>query len=140
VLRTHGLLSWAQVAQPDLSSRKVLIVDDDEFACRLLEEAVRALGYEPMSMESVGEALSADLTQFCAVICDFAMPIMDGAEVLEAMRDWRGAGIPFLFVTSTPNEPRVQQAAAQYRALVLPKPVDIAELGEHLRQMLAARA
>src|SRR5688572_8000891 len=100
---------------------RILILDDDVLARRMLADTVQQLGYRPILTGSVGDALSQDLSQLAAVLCDFAMPGMDGAEVLEAVRDWRGAGVPFIFVTAKATDPGLLVAAKRFDATVLEK-------------------
>ena len=108
---------------------------------RTLESTLLAhAGYQPVEARSGRQALSllADVTP-CAVIVDFLMGDMDGAELVRAMRaDERLRDVPALIVTAAP----VQAVAARLAALevdasVVSKPLDPDRL---LEVVHAARA
>jgi CheY-like chemotaxis protein len=65
----------------------ILLIDDDEFYCRIIERELSDVGYAVVSAQSGAEGiahyreLSPDL-----VITDMRMPEMDGAEVIRSIR------------------------------------------------------
>ena len=65
----------------------ILLIDDDEFYCRIMERELSDAGYAVVTAESGAEGiarfreLSPDL-----VITDMRMPEMDGAEVIRGIR------------------------------------------------------
>jgi DNA-binding NtrC family response regulator len=68
---------------------RVLIVDDDPLACRLLEEIVRKHGHVPVVAEGGEEALAVldrDDLPFDVMILDLVMPGLDGMGVLDRLR------------------------------------------------------
>ena len=70
-------------------SQTVLIVDDDPVQRRLLEAAIRRLGYAPMLAET-GEAALALLRAGEAVdilVLDLVMPGIDGFGVLAGLKE-----------------------------------------------------
>jgi len=94
----------------------VLIVDDDPVQRRLLEAAVRRLGYAPhlaeggeMGLQAIKEIRPEALR---AIILDLMMPGMNGIEVMEAMRR-RGIGVPVIVQTAKGS---VETAVAAMRA------------------------
>src|SRR5262245_34053664 len=83
-------------------SERVLIVDDDPVARRLLDHMVRKFGYEPVIAEG-GDAAAQWLTspdsQIDAVVLDLVMPDLDGLGVLARMRE-AGITIPVIVQTA----------------------------------------
>jgi DNA-binding response OmpR family regulator len=81
----------------------ILIIDDDEKLCRLLQEYLGAVGYHVESAhtgtEGLKKAMGAD---FHAVILDVMLPEMDGFEVLRKLR--AQSPVPVLMLTSRGDE------------------------------------
>ena len=72
---------------------RVLIVDDEPSVCHLLAETLKDLGIESEQAYDGEEALkklceaSLQNRQYDAVILDIVMPIMDGWQVLHAIKN-----------------------------------------------------
>src|SRR6266508_2440214 len=70
--------------------KRVLVVDDDPAQRRILEEAIKRLGYSAATAESGDKALAAlhadAAGDICLVLLDLVMPGTDGMAVLAAMR------------------------------------------------------
>jgi DNA-binding NtrC family response regulator len=81
----------------------ILIVDDDPVQRRLLEEAVRRMGYEPVTVDGGDAALkrltSPDADGFALVVLDLVMPEPDGMAVLSRMREI-GRAVPVIVQTA----------------------------------------
>ncbi len=75
---------------PTLAPRaRMLLVDDDEAACRLLAEVLEREAYEVTVAHSVGEARARleDGGPFDAVLTDLRMPGESGLELVQHLRD-----------------------------------------------------
>lgn len=62
---------------------RILLIDDDPFALKLLGRQLLNFGHEVVAHEQAGEALpllEGDEAPFDAVMCDLQMPEMDGVE------------------------------------------------------------
>jgi CheY-like chemotaxis protein len=107
-----------------VSTRSVLIVEDDRDIRETLEEALREDGFSVASAANGLDALAMlpRLRRPCAIVLDMIMPLMSGREFYEAMRsDDRFRDIPVLVATSDP-------ARAPGGVLTLKKPVDLSTL------------
>src|SRR5262245_64309260 len=84
-------------------SERVLIVDDDPVQCRLLDNMVRKLGYEPVAVDRGDKALALltgpDAERFDGVVLDLVMPDLDGLGVLAKLRD-AGVQVPVIVQTA----------------------------------------
>ena len=124
-------------------SERVLIVDDDPVARRLLDNMVRKSGYEPVIAEG-GEAAAALLgspegATIDAVILDLVMPDLDGLGVLARMRE-AGLSIPVIVQTAHGGIDNVVNAMRAGAADFVVKPVGVERLQVSLRNALATRA
>lgn len=123
---------------PNRLAAQVLVVDDDAFSRRLLLDALKRHGFVAKGIaharDALSEALGGHAPDF--ILCDLAMPEMDGIQFIEALGTarWKGG---LLLVTG--EGARLLQAATKLaRALrlnvlgSLPKPVDPGKLAELL--------
>jgi CheY-like chemotaxis protein len=113
----------------NMVNKCVLVVDDEEGTREVLREVVEMMGCSVLVAANGAEALTvlAD-SRPCLVILDLLMPVMTGAELLEAMRKHPAlAGLPVVVSTSAPS--RVPPGVR-----VLPKPIDIAAVWDCVRQ------
>lgn len=107
---------------------RLLLVDDDRFALTVLGDRLRARAHQVVEVESGMAALEQPLDAFDAIVCDFVMPRMNGAELLRRVREERRSAVPFFFVTSTRQPQELVRAALSLDADFLPKPVEVSHL------------
>ena len=126
-LTSEWLAGDEQTTPPGEPSRILII--DDEANCRLgFRVTLEAAGYEVTEAEDGEEALEslradpADL-----VILDLQMPLLDGVETLQCLRD-EGIEVPVVVITAHGSGPRARQATKLGAIDVLPKPVKPAAL------------
>lgn len=117
---------------------QVLVVDDDAFSRRLLLEALKRHGFVAKGLAHARDALSDALGGHAPdyILCDLAMPEMDGIQFIEALgaARWKGG-----LVLVTGEGARLLQAATKLARVMrlnvlgsLPKPVDPGTLAELL--------
>ncbi|HEY6083752.1 MAG TPA: response regulator [Nitrospira sp.] len=106
----------------------ILVVDDDPDIRQLLEDRLRAKGYE-VQMESDGlralEAVHANT--FSGLILDIGIPSIDGMEVLKRIRQ-RDQQIPIVMVTASGAKDSAVRAIGMGAQAYLLKPFDANEL------------
>jgi signal transduction histidine kinase/CheY-like chemotaxis protein len=115
---------------------RVLIVDDDRLVRRLMSDGLRSLQYQVTACAS-GEQALATLDageRFDLLLVDFAMPGMNGADVVRAVQD-RQPDIKVLMVSGYADSTAVEAALGNAR--LLRKPFDVAELGAAVAETLA---
>ena len=78
----------------------VLVVDDEELVRRGIGEMLRALGHRVIEAEGGAEALAivGNTPDIDAVVTDYKMPRMDGAEFAARVRGFRG-DLPILLIS-----------------------------------------
>jgi DNA-binding NtrC family response regulator len=123
-------------------AERVLIVDDDPVARRLVENMVSRAGYEPVIAEG-GDAALAILTggktRIDCVILDLVMPDLDGLGVLARMRE-AGLDAPVIVQTAHGGIDNVVSAMRAGAIDFVVKPVGAERLQVSLRNALATRA
>lgn len=83
----------------------ILIVDDDAAIRKLLEVALKASGFAPISAKSGQDALNRSATEApVLILLDLGLPDMDGKEFIERFREWSDAPIIVLSARSHESE------------------------------------
>ena len=84
------------------SPRKIFVVEDDEHIRTLVETLLKGAGYEIVCTGQPQEALEiARRERPDLVLCDIAMPVLDGYGVLRGLQsDPETARIPVVFLTA----------------------------------------
>jgi CheY-like chemotaxis protein len=117
----------------------MLVVDDDPLVARSVR---RLLGdKQEVTLAHDGPSALAELRKriYDVVLCDVAMPGMDGLMVLEAARTERlAAAHRFVFMTGSLFSQEWRQRMNAVRAPCVAKPLDITELSSALAQVLDA--
>jgi CheY-like chemotaxis protein len=118
-----------------LSRATVLVVDDDPDVRAFLAESLDSLGYEPVIAEDGRAALKA-LERIAphAMILDFAMPGMNGAEVAKRARE-RLPNLPIIFASGYSESAAVKSVQGK-RSRVLRKPFKVDDLLAALIELL----
>jgi DNA-binding NtrC family response regulator len=123
-------------------SERVLIVDDDPVARRLVENMVSRAGYEAVTAEGGDLALAiltGGKTRIDCVVLDLVMPDLDGLGVLARMRE-AGIDVPVIVQTAHGGIDNVVSAMRAGAADFVVKPVGAERLQVSLRNALTARA
>ncbi|MES2787925.1 MAG: response regulator [Pseudomonadota bacterium] len=124
----------------EIQAARILIVDDQGANVALLEEMLRQEGYTNVSS-------TMDPTKVCAlhrrepfdlILLDLQMPVMDGFQVIEALKtNDRDAYLPVLVITAQPGH-KIRALEAGARDFVS-KPFDLIEVKTRIRNMLEVR-
>jgi len=106
---------------------KVLVVEDDLDLNKLVSSYLKSNGYLVVSASNGQEAYERFITEdFSIVLTDIMMPIMDGFELAEKIRE--KSGVPIVFMSARDDKPSKQLG---YRLGIddyITKPFDIDEL------------
>jgi len=109
-------------------AQRVLIADDEPSALTGLRALLMAWGYE-VEIAPNGRAALEKLTSEApaVLITDVVMPLMNGLELLDAVRATRPA-MPVILLTAHSSLDTLLVAAAEGAFAYLPKPVDVPKL------------
>ena len=128
------------LAESDILSASILIVDDQEANVTLLEQLLREAGYD-------GVASTMDPHEVCAlhrknrydlILLDLQMPGMDGFQVMEGLKtNDADSYLPVIVLTAQPGHKlRALQSGAKD---FISKPFDLVEVKTRIRNMLEVR-
>ncbi len=88
---------------PQPKTNRVLVIDDDQKLCRLIQEYLESLDYTVEFVHSgPAGAVKAVREKWSAVILDVMLPGMDGFEVLKKIR--QSSSVPVLMLTARGGE------------------------------------
>ena len=117
--------------------KTILIADDDEATCTIVERALKKDGYGTIVARNGREAVekvraeSPDL-----LILDIRMPDMDGLEVLEVMRR-ENKTLPIIMCSGLEKLKEDFTVLSSNISAFLTKPVDIGKLKEEVKRVLS---
>jgi two-component system, NtrC family, response regulator HydG len=126
--------------QPSPRHARLLLVDDDEEACRLLAEVLEREAYEVVPALSADEALAKveEAGPFDAVLTDLRMPEKSGLDLLKVLRE-RDPGALVLVLTAFGDATAAGEAIRAGAYDFISKPYDLAALRETLARSLGRR-
>ena len=120
--------------------KKILVVDDEQEIRDLLKKKLERANYSVDVASNGQEALTAcQRIQPDLVLMDIAMPVMDGYQACEKIKETRSTkDIPVLFLTSKDLDPK--SISEHYNDLgacgYLPKPSTVEELLSKVKEII----
>jgi two-component system chemotaxis response regulator CheY len=121
----------------------ILIVDDSAMMRKIVLRALVLAGIEFQKVLEAGdgseaiELLKANTVEL--VMCDINMPVMNGLEMLQALRDQKIAvGVPVVMVTTESSAEHVRQAVAVGASGYIRKPFTPDHVKQKVIPLLAA--
>ena len=120
-----------------MTGARILVVDDDPGVRFALSELIAARELEAITAASGAEAL-AQLDGIDVVVTDFAMPGMDGLELLEAIHA-HDAALPVILITAHGSERTAVRAMKHGAYDYLAKPFDNDEVAAAIDRALETR-
>ena len=88
-----------------MEHKRILIVDDEQDLCEIIQFNLLAAGYEADVAYSAEEALLKDLQTFDLLLLDVMMPGLSGFELAERLKaSEQTAQIPLIFLTAKDTE------------------------------------
>ena len=124
----------------EILNASILIVDDQEANVMLLEQMLQNVGYTNITTtQNPVEVLGLHQQhRYDPILLDLQMPVMDGFEVLEALKTVEPGGyLPVLVITAQPGH-KLQALKAGAKDFVS-KPFDLVEVQTRIHNMLEVR-
>jgi DNA-binding NtrC family response regulator len=117
------------------ASSTILVVDDHADLAENLAEILGGAGYETLVAGSAEEALERLDARVAALLTDFRLPGLTGAELIVEVRR-RGLGIPAVVMSAYTDDETIVRAHRAGATHVLAKPVAIQRLMETISSLL----
>jgi PAS domain S-box-containing protein len=128
------------VSESEILNASILIVDDQEANVSLLEQLLREAGYTRVASIMNPQEVCAlhRNNRYDLILLDLQMPVMDGFQVIEALKTNDADGyLPVLVITAQPGHKlRALQAGAKD---FISKPFDLVEVRTRIHNMLEVR-
>lgn len=104
----------------------VLVIDDERDQYELTKAMLRLDGYPVVTADNATDGLRlSELYHPFIIISDFSMPDMDGAELLERLRQGSAAHTPVIILSAyAPDYVQRKMHPGFLPEIILPKPVD----------------
>lgn len=120
------------------TSKRVLVVDDEDVVCRSYERVLTQAGFEVGKAHSGPEALEeVRAHDYDVMLADLKMPGMDGVQLVEKLRETH-PGMPVVVITGYPSQDTLHEAARLGVTDYLTKPVAPDVLTQATTQALTA--
>ncbi|MCK4406821.1 MAG: response regulator transcription factor [Bacteroidales bacterium] len=107
---------------------KILIVDDEEDLCEILQFNLESEGFETDIAYSSEEALKKPLEDYALILLDVMMGKMSGFKLAEKLRKERKMNIPIIFLTAKNTENDTLTGFNLGADDYIPKPFSIKEV------------
>jgi DNA-binding response OmpR family regulator len=114
---------------------KVLIIDDEQLLLEDMELILEFEGFDPITAENgrIGVQM-AQKHMPDVILCDIAMPQMDGFQVVRELRKQpQTATIPFIFLSALASKTDIESGLETGANGYLVKPIDAGDLVNAIR-------
>lgn len=112
-----------------MNRKRVLVVDDDESSAKMLSRFLQRDYDVTLAFDGLQGLERAIATRPDLVIADVWMPVMDGIEMIEALKgDPNLHRVPVIFLTALSDAPHVALAITAGARHFLPKPIQADKL------------
>lgn len=119
----------------------ILIAEDEAHILRILSMWLGRHGYDVLEASDGAAALKIlDRRTVDLIISDMNMPIVDGLELIRAVREERGLDVPFLLLTARCDQDKLAGTMGPYSVHLYPKPFVPSRLVADIDRLLGTAA
>ena len=116
---------------------KILVVDDEQDICEILQYNLETEGYEVVTANSAEEALLLPLHEFSLILLDVMMGEMSGFQMARRLKDSPAtAKIPIIFITALDGEDNLVKGLNIGADDYIAKPLSMKEVKARVRAVL----
>jgi len=120
----------------DTLNKKILIVDDEEDLCEILQYNLGNAGYQTDVAHSAEEALKRSLNNFDLILLDVMMGPMSGFKFADKLRKEMNINVPIIFLTAKDTENDVLTGFSLGADDYIPKPFSVNQLTARVKAVL----
>lgn len=117
-------------------SKKILIIDDEEDLCEILQYNLGNAGYMTEVAHSAEEALKRQLESFDLILLDVMMGAMSGFKFADKLRNEMEINVPIIFLTAKDTENDLLTGFSLGADDYIPKPFSVNELMARIKAVL----
>ena len=116
---------------------RILVVDDEQDICEILQYNLETEGYEIVTANSAEEALGLPLQEFGLILLDVMMGEMSGFQMARRLKDNTAtAQIPIIFITALDSEDNLVKGLNIGADDYIAKPLSMKEVKARVRAVL----
>lgn len=116
---------------------KILVVDDEQDICEIMQYNLETEGYEVVTANSAEEAMSLPLGEFSLILLDVMMGEMSGFQMARKLKDTpETALIPIIFTTALDDEDNMVKGLNIGADDYIAKPLSIKEVKARIKAVL----
>ena len=116
---------------------KILVVDDEQDICEILQYNLETEGYEVVTANSAEEALKLTLQEYGLILLDVMMDEMSGFQMARKMKDNPATAlIPIIFITALEGEDNMVKGLNIGADDYIAKPLSMKEVKARVRAVL----
>ena len=120
-----------------MANGRILVVDDEESLCEILQFNLESEGYEVTTANSAEEALRLDIKSFDLIILDVMMGEMSGFRMARILKDDPAtASVPIIFCTAKDTEDDTVAGLNLGADDYIAKPFSVRELVARVKSVL----
>lgn len=120
----------------EAKTKKILIVDDEEDLCEILQYNLGNTGYITEVAHSAEEAIKRDIGSFDLILLDVMMGPMSGFRLADKVRNEMGLSVPIIFLTAKDKENDILTGFSLGADDYIPKPFSVNELTARVKAVL----
>lgn len=120
---------------------KILVVDDEQDLCEILQYNLETEGYEVTTANSAEEAMALPLQEYSLVLLDVMMGETSGFQMARSMKaNPETAGIPIIFITALEGEDNLVKGLNIGADDYIAKPLSMKEVKARVKAVLRRSA
>ena len=123
-----------------MTDYKILIVDDEEDLCEILQFNLEGEGFETEVAFSAEEALTKDLASFHLILLDVMMGEMSGFKLAKLLRKEQKLSVPIIFITAKTAEDELLTGFSLGADDYITKPFSVKEVIVRVKAVLKRSA
>lgn len=120
----------------DVKGKRILIVDDEEDLCEILQYNLSNEGYETDIAHSAEEALKKNANEYDLLMLDVMMGTISGFKLADMLRKEMGNSVPVIFLTAKDSENDILTGFSIGADDYITKPFSVKELTARVKAVL----